>query len=287
MTNVSDNYILINEIGSGSFGNVYLVKDNNDNFLAAKVEEKTNNSRLFEEWKIYKKLELNGVIHGIPKVYSYIETPKFNILIMQLLGKTLENVFDENNNKFDLNTTLKLGIEIIKLIENIHNAGFIHRDIKPSNFLLGNDDNEEIYIMDFGLSKKIINNNKHMCYRYRKSIVGTARYASLNVHWNIEPTRRDDLESVGYMLIYFLKGVLPWQGLKKKQGLTQIEHIGEVKSCISIDKLCSDIPKCFCDYVNYCRNLDFDEEPDYKYLKSLFINTANELNIKLRYFWCK
>jgi serine/threonine protein kinase len=287
MTNLSDNYTIINEIGSGSFGSVYLVKDNsNDIYLAAKVEEKTKSTRLFEEWKIYKKLEMKIILNGIPKVYNFIKTPQYNILMMELLGKSLEVIFEENNNKFDMGTTLKLGIEIIKILECIHNAGFIHRDIKPSNFLLGYDDKSKIYIMDFGLSKKIINNGKHMCHRNRTSIVGTARFTSLNIHFNIEPTRRDDLESVGYMLIYFLKGKLPWQGLKKKEGLSQIEHIGEVKSYISINKLCAELPECFCDYVNYCRDLKYDEKPNYEYLIKLFLETSEKYNIKLRYFWC-
>ncbi len=139
--------------------------------------------------------------------------------------------------------------------------------------------------MDFGLAKQYVNQEKHISIRVERSLVGTARYASTNVHMGIEPSRRDDLESVGYMLVYFLKGKLPWQGLKKQKNVDQIKLIGDTKMFTSLKRLCENIPECFLEYINYCKRLSFDETPDYEYLKSLFMQTANNKNVQLKYCW--
>ena len=284
--NLADKYKLINKIGSGSFGEVYLVQDGSNKNYAAKIEEKKPNSRLKEEYDIYKKLKKNGVSIGIPKIVNYLETPHNNILIMQLLGNSLDGLLEAHGGTFDLGTVLKLGIDIVSLLENIHTAGFIHRDIKPNNFLVGyKKKSDMLYIMDFGLAKQYISQEKHISLRVERSLVGTARYASTNVHMGIEPSRRDDLESVGYMLVYFLKGKLPWQGLKKQKNVDQIKLIGDTKMFTNLKKLCENIPQCFMEYINYCKKLNFDETPDYTFLKSLFLKVANEKNVVLKYCW--
>lgn len=284
---VSDNYTLIKELGKGTFGEVYLSKDKRNNYYASKVEKK-NVNKLENEYKIYKRLHRNGKngnLNHIPKVYDYIQTPDFNIMVMQLLGKTLDTLFSEHGKKFKINTVLKLGYEILNVIEILHRNGYIHRDIKPNNFMFGLN-NDTLYIMDFGLSKRYISrSNKHITMRVDRSFVGTARYASNNIHIGIEPSRRDDLESIGYLLIYFLKGSLPWQGLKKKKNDDHLQLIGEHKLCTSLTKLCEGIPPCFKEYLLYVTQLKYDEDPDYDYLRTLFVETSNRMNIKMDYEW--
>lgn len=268
-----DSYVVVEKIGSGSFGDVYLAKRKRTNTMVAiKVEEKKKASRMENEYKIYKRLHKNGMNIGIPQIHDFMQTPTFNVMCMQLLGPSLEDVFNKCARKFSTNTTLKLGISIIGLLKNFHNNRFIHRDIKPNNFLIGRTDEEnQVFLMDFGLSKQYIDKKMiHNKFREGRSLIGTARYASINMHMGIEPSRRDDLESVGYMLVYFAQGSLPWQGLKKKKNQSNIETIGDVKLCTNLSHLCDGLPDCFMEYIIYCRKLKYEEDPDYDYLIDLF-----------------
>lgn len=137
------------------------------------------------------------------------------MMVMELLGPSLEELFNVCNKKFSLSTGVRVGLQILKLLKYVHSKGVLHRDIKPDNFLIGRKKKaNKVYLIDFGLAKKYSKDGKHIPYRDNKNLTGTARYASINTHLGVEQGRRDDLESLIYVLIYFLKGSLPWQSMK-------------------------------------------------------------------------
>lgn len=192
---------------------------------------------------------------------------------MELLGPSLEDLFNFCSRRFSLKTVLLLADQMISRIDYIHSRNFIHRDIKPDNFLMGlGKKGNLVYIIDFGLAKKYkdAKSSMHIPYRENKNLTGTARYASINTHLGIEQSRRDDLESLGYVLMYFNLGTLPWQGLKAANKRQKYERISEKKLSTPIEVLCKDFPVEFPTYLTYCRRLDFIQRPDYSYLRKLF-----------------
>lgn len=277
-------YTIVDKIGEGSFGEVYMVINSLGVQFAAKIENKSSQSRVTIESKVYKYLHTVGACKNIPKIYDYIETLNHNILVMDLLGESLEDVFNSYNKKFRLETVFMIAKQLIYTLYNVHKSTFIHRDIKPNNFLFDKN-KEKIYIMDFGLSKKYISKKIHIPFKESKSLIGTARYVSTNMHLGFEPSRRDDMIALGYMLIYFAKGSLPWQGLKKKQNVNSIELIGDKKLSTSSQILCNGLPPCFYNYIEYCKNLLFEETPDYQYLLNLFKNDSEEWDIPIKFEW--
>jgi len=285
---VWDNYKIIRSIGKGAFGTVYLTYAENGTYYASKVELRQDSSRLIEEYKIYRNLNKRGFkfCHGLPNVYALIQTPKINLMVMELLGPNIESMFIKYDKVFNLETIVSLGINLVNLLERLHNAGYIHRDIKPANFLLGYGKNyDKIYLTDFGLSKQYVKNGSHIPYVTGRNLVGTLRYASINVHLGYESSRRDDMESLGYMLIYLSKGSLPWQGLKKRKDVEQVEIIGNAKMCTSVSKLCDGLHPNFRKYIKLCRDLKFEEKPNYKALRECFSEIAESKKLVLKYQW--
>ena len=275
-------------LGKGGFGHLFLGRSIHENsFIAIKVEEQSPRSRLAWEYQILKELS-DG--EGIPKVYRLHRGKKHNYLIMQLLGKSLDKLFVDMKKKFSIKTVCMIAYQMVQRIEFVHSKGYIHRDVKPGNFLLGkNLDRKKIYIIDFGLSKKYIDKstNKHIIYKEGKGLTGTARYVSLNTHYGIEQSRRDDIEGIAYNLIYFAKGKLPWQGVKTKNKKEKHKKIMELKEEYNPDKLCEGLPEEFPTLLKYARKLDFEEKPDYKNIKIMFkqLMNANKQQMDWKFDW--
>nr|KJB83053.1 hypothetical protein B456_013G227100 [Gossypium raimondii] len=268
---VGNKFRLGRKIGSGSFGEIYLgtnIQTNEE--VAIKLENvKTKHPQLLYESKLYRILQ-GGT--GIPNVRWFGVEGDYNVMVMDLLGPSLEDLFNFCSRKLSLKSVLMLADQMINRVEFVHSKSFLHRDIKPDNFIMGLGRRaNQVYMIDFGLAKKYRDSShQHIPYRENKNLTGTARYASMNTHLGIEQSRRDDLESLGYVLMYFLRGSLPWQGLKAGTKKQKYEKISEKKVSTSIEALCRGYPTEFASYFHYCRSLRFDDKPDYSYLKRIF-----------------
>jgi len=282
---VGARYRLVRKIGSGSFGDIYLgINITNGEEVAVKLEScKARHPQLLYESKLYKILQ-GGV--GIPHIRWYGQEREYNVLVMDLLGPSLEDLFNFCSRRFTIKTVLMLADQMIGRVEYIHTKNFIHRDIKPDNFLMGIGRHcNKLYLIDFGLAKKYRDSRTrhHIPYREDKNLTGTARYASINAHLGIEQSRRDDMESLGYVLMYFNRGSLPWQGLKAATKKQKYEKISEKKMSTPVELLCKGYPAEFAMYLNYCRGLRFEEVPDYMYLRQLFRILFRTLNHQYDY----
>ena len=277
-------YTLVKKLGEGSFGSIYSAKMDN-NYYAIKLENKNKGHNLLEN-EAYIMSYLHG--KGIPYIKSFGFSGEYNVLVMELMGKSLENIFENLKvRKMTVNCVAKLGIQMIEILEYIHNKHIIHRDIKPDNFVMGrNEKSKNLFLLDFGLAKKYRSSTtlKHYPMIKKKNLTGTARYASINALNGLSQSRRDDLEAVGYVLLYFLRGKLPWQGLHVKSKEDRYHKIMEIKMKTTPNELCLGFPKEFEYYVEYCRKLEYEDDPDYTYLKNLFNNILKN-DIELVYDW--
>ncbi len=315
---IDNEYILhsTHTIGKGSFGKVVYGRTINDKDVCFKFE-KTNahkNSILKEELKIYNQIK-GGF--GIPKIFACGTYKNCRYIVMELIGPSLDKFFILCEKKLKLETVVYLGLQMIDRIEHFHSKGFIHRDIKPNNFLFGKfnrqmtSEDKTVHIIDFGLSttyleqnpdykeynnislnndlnnQNIYNNDNQVNPAYRHipikegaRFVGTPRYASLNTHLGIRQSRRDDMESIAYIIIYFLIGDLPWQGVKAKTKSEKKEKIKQLKQILNVEneQMFNDLHQELKDFLKYCKNLMYLEKPNYNYLRGLLISLRNKYN---------
>ena len=273
------------KLGTGAFGDIYLganIKLNQE--VAIKLEHiHAKHPQLFFECKLYMALQ-GGI--GIPKFHWVGGQGDYNILIMELLGQSTEDLFIYCKRKFTLLTTLMLGDQMLSIIEFLHSRNIIHRDVKPDNFLMGRGTKKhQVYVIDFGLSKfyRDQRTGLHIPYKEGKNLTGTPRFASINTHLGIEQSRRDDIEALGYILVYFMKGNLPWKGIKAMNVQEKYEKIKKKKISTSLDTLCQGLNDSFKVFIQYARDLKFEDRPDYSYLKAILRKMCEKAHLTFDY----
>lgn len=169
------------------------------------------------------------------------------MMIFELLGPNLEDLLNYCNKKFSLATAALTVEQMLERIEHLHARNFIHRDIKPDNFVIGRETSSTVYMIDYGLARRYRDpkTKQHIPFRENKSLIGTARYASINAHIGYEQSRRNDIESLLYVFVYFLKGTLPWQGIKAHNKKDKYARIMDIKMSTPAETLCRGLP-CTC-----------------------------------------
>ena len=265
MSLINNKYILNYEIGAGSFGTIYEATNvRTSEKVAIKIEPIKNNTKLLKNESIVYHYLFNTI--GIPVVKWYGKDDFNYYMVINLLGESLQKIVERKKN-LSLKLTLQIGVQIIYLLRSIHEKGLIHRDVKPDNFLFGlNDKKKQIHIIDFGFCKRFIKDDSHIPFKKTNNLIGSPSYVSVNAHNHFELSRRDDLESLAYVLIYLYFGELNWQ--KDLEGGEIINYdIKNMKiNIINDDK----IPFVLVEYLKNVRTLEFEETPNYAILADMF-----------------
>ena len=278
-----DKFKTIKKLGEGSFGKVYKAEYNGE-YYALKFESRS---------RVKSLLEMEGIIMthlqgpNIPFIKSFGYSGDYNLLVMQLMDKSLEDIF-RIRKTFSIKTTAMIGFQLIGVLHFIHDKNIIHRDVKPDNCVMGSAElNENLYLIDFGLAKKYRSSRtlKQYPLTKKKRLTGTARYASIHALEGYEQSRRDDMESVGYIMAYLLRGGLPWQGLKLKSKENKYKNILEKKKEISSQELFKGFPNEFPEILDYIKKLEYTEEPEYEMLRNKLISLCKRLNYKFDYIY--
>ena len=278
-----DKYKTIKKLGEGSFGKVYKAEYNGE-YYALKFESRSRTKSLLE-----MESTVMAYLQGpnIPYIKSYGYSDDYNLLVMQYMDKSLEDILHIRKT-FSIKTTAMIGFQLIGVLHYIHDKNYIHRDVKPDNCVMGSDElNENLYLIDFGLAKKYRSSRtlKQYPMTRKKKLTGTARYASIHALEGFEQSRRDDIEAVGYVMAYLLRGGLPWQGLKIKTKENKYKNILEKKKEISSEELFKGFPIEFAEILDNVKKLEYLEEPEYEMLRNKLMSLCKRLNYKFDYIY--
>ena len=281
---------VLEKIGQGAFGAVYKGKNIQNNKLVAIKVEKLNITRPSVESEGYILASIKGT--GIPELLSLGKVKTYTVLVEPLLGQNLFDIFIQKGKQFALEEMCMIAIQVLDRIQLVHSHYIIHRDIKPDNFLIGREDPNIIYLVDFGLSKKYRSSTtkRHVQFRNTGKLTGTIRFSSPNALRGGEQSRKDDLISIGYMIIYFMRKKLPWQLINIENEMDRYIAIYRMKKNIKPEELCRFLPDEMAEYMRYVQNLKFEDNPDYKYLKGLFKSILIKMDKnydKLLFSWIK
>lgn len=286
---INDTYtILLNrKIGSGSFGQIYqCLNTKTKKIYACKLESINElNPQLYHESKI---MNIMKNCTGFPTLYCFCYTEQDKIIVMDYLGANLDTIMNKlPNKKFSIKTALMIMIQCLERLKTLHDKGIIHRDMKPENFVIGRKNKERtIYLIDFGLSSAYCDKFKiHFEYSTGNNFIGTLRYASINAHYGISMSRRDDIESLLYVLIFLAKGFLPWQGVKAKTKIERMDAIRNIKFRTTCDELTVGLPGLFKDLLTTTKKLKYEEKPNYGYYKWIFSIMTSGENSRIKYEW--
>ncbi|KAJ1357960.1 hypothetical protein KIN20_016240 [Parelaphostrongylus tenuis] len=267
------------KIGGGGFGEIYEAIDiqNHNERVAVKVESsKAAKQVLKMEVAVLRRLQ--GKKHAC-KFYGCGRNDKFNYLVMSLQGKNLADLRREAPKQcFSLSTAIRLGVQILNAISEIHSIGFLHRDIKPSNFAMGRSTAtmRKVFMLDFGLARQYLNAKGEIrSPRSAAGFRGTVRYAAVSAHKNKEMGRHDDLWSLFYMMAEFLQGQLPWRKIKDK------DEVGRMKEDVDLDMLLEDCPNELHQFAAHLKTLSYPDSPDYDFLESLLVQVINKNSIPM------
>ena len=290
---IANEFVVHELLGKGGFGFVYSashVKQPTKKKYAVKFERTIRSNgtpnkhpQLYYEYRTYRHLNKRLKTKVIPKIYMFTQSldanqSPINVLVMERIGANVAKIFSSHNKSFSSSNVVALGIQMIECVRAVHQCNIIHRDIKPENFCVGNDP-DQLLIVDFGLSKCYLRKDgTHIPFITGKSLNGTPRYASIHCHEGIEQSRRDDLESLMYVLIFLFKGRLPWQGLKHRakdqKHCTSKDQILRKKRKITAEELCDGMHSNFAEALNYVRNLSFEQKPNYNCIKQWLVDSV-------------
>lgn len=283
---IKGKYKVGERIGKGSFGEIRVgVNTETGERLAIKLERQDiAQKQLPLEYAFFKLLGKDG--KGMPKLIYFGVCGVYSALVMDLLGPTVQEMFERCESKFTIKTVIQIAVQLLERFEYIHSKKILYRDVKPANFLFGLQDDpvkkDIVYVVDYGLAKMYVEDNKHIPYSENKATTGTVRYMSINAHLQRQQSRRDDLEALGYVFAYLLAGSLPWQGLTGELTTAQrYAKTRKLKQDTTAEELFKNQPPEFAEYLKTVRKMGYDEQPDYNKLRELLKSAFKRLKYKL------